>query len=114
MFWGCCTHPGRASGRDQPCSGVSVVLMVSLSAAGCTFEEDGDLNQCEYSQGEDDDFGWELIRSYMVPHLTADLPHGESWPPSVSSGTSALTPWSCTPEQDPTAPPGLIPAAFYP
>ncbi|XP_010156825.1 PREDICTED: receptor-type tyrosine-protein phosphatase U-like, partial [Eurypyga helias] len=43
---------------------------------GCTFEEDGDPNQCEYSQGEDDDFGWELIRSYMMPHLTADLPHG--------------------------------------
>ncbi|KAF1633883.1 Receptor-type tyrosine-protein phosphatase U, partial [Eudyptes filholi] len=48
----------------------------SLSAAGCTFEEDGDPNQCEYSQGEDDDFGWELVRSYMMPHLTADLPHG--------------------------------------
>uniref|UniRef100_A0A669PMX5 Receptor-type tyrosine-protein phosphatase U n=1 Tax=Phasianus colchicus TaxID=9054 RepID=A0A669PMX5_PHACC len=44
--------------------------------AGCTFEEDDDLNQCEYSQGEDDDFGWELVRSYMMPHLTADLPHG--------------------------------------
>uniref|UniRef100_A0A663LR67 protein-tyrosine-phosphatase n=1 Tax=Athene cunicularia TaxID=194338 RepID=A0A663LR67_ATHCN len=36
----------------------------------------GDPNQCEYSQGEDDDFGWELVRSYMMPHLTADLPHG--------------------------------------
>ncbi|XP_035757199.1 receptor-type tyrosine-protein phosphatase U [Egretta garzetta] len=47
-----------------------------LPAAGCTFEEDGDPNQCEYSQGEDDDFGWELVRSYMMPHLTADLPHG--------------------------------------
>ncbi|XP_026719268.1 receptor-type tyrosine-protein phosphatase U, partial [Athene cunicularia] len=47
-----------------------------LSAAGCTFEEDSDPNQCEYSQGEDDDFGWELVRSYMMPHLTADLPHG--------------------------------------
>uniref|UniRef100_A0A8C3BYM5 Receptor-type tyrosine-protein phosphatase U n=1 Tax=Cairina moschata TaxID=8855 RepID=A0A8C3BYM5_CAIMO len=43
---------------------------------GCTFEEDDDLTQCEYSQGEDDDFGWELVRSYMMPHLTADLPHG--------------------------------------
>uniref|UniRef100_A0A8C3L193 Receptor-type tyrosine-protein phosphatase U n=1 Tax=Chrysolophus pictus TaxID=9089 RepID=A0A8C3L193_CHRPC len=51
-------------------------LCVCLSAAGCTFEEDDDLNQCEYSQGEDDDFGWELVRSYMMPHLTADLPHG--------------------------------------
>uniref|UniRef100_A0A8C9F451 Receptor-type tyrosine-protein phosphatase U n=1 Tax=Pavo cristatus TaxID=9049 RepID=A0A8C9F451_PAVCR len=51
-------------------------VCVCLSAAGCTFEEDDDLNQCEYSQGEDDDFGWELVRSYMMPHLTADLPHG--------------------------------------
>uniref|UniRef100_A0A8C7EFE0 Receptor-type tyrosine-protein phosphatase U n=1 Tax=Nothoprocta perdicaria TaxID=30464 RepID=A0A8C7EFE0_NOTPE len=46
------------------------------SAAGCTFEEDGDAAQCEYSRGEDDDFGWELVRSYMMPHLSADLPHG--------------------------------------
>uniref|UniRef100_A0A663LR79 Receptor-type tyrosine-protein phosphatase U n=1 Tax=Athene cunicularia TaxID=194338 RepID=A0A663LR79_ATHCN len=46
------------------------------TSPGCTFEEDSDPNQCEYSQGEDDDFGWELVRSYMMPHLTADLPHG--------------------------------------
>ncbi|KAK2518520.1 Ptpru [Columba guinea] len=51
-------------------------LDTETPAAGCTFEEDGDPSQCEYSQGEDDDFGWELIRSYMMPHLTADLPHG--------------------------------------
>ncbi|OXB54036.1 hypothetical protein ASZ78_010318, partial [Callipepla squamata] len=51
-------------------------LDTETSSAGCTFEEDDDLNQCEYSQGEDDDFGWELVRSYMMPHLTADLPHG--------------------------------------
>ncbi|NWR95148.1 PTPRU phosphatase, partial [Furnarius figulus] len=44
--------------------------------AGCTFEEDSEPNQCEYSQGEDDDFEWELIRSYLMPHLTPDLPHG--------------------------------------
>uniref|UniRef100_A0A8B9TFD9 protein-tyrosine-phosphatase n=1 Tax=Anas platyrhynchos TaxID=8839 RepID=A0A8B9TFD9_ANAPL len=47
-----------------------------FALSGCTFEEDDDLTQCEYSQGEDDDFGWELVRSYMMPHLTADLPHG--------------------------------------
>uniref|UniRef100_A0A452HNI2 MAM domain-containing protein n=1 Tax=Gopherus agassizii TaxID=38772 RepID=A0A452HNI2_9SAUR len=49
--------------------------------SGCTFEEDVDLNQCEYSQREDDDFEWELIRSYVMPHLTSDLPHGELSPP---------------------------------
>uniref|UniRef100_A0A8C4WG40 Receptor-type tyrosine-protein phosphatase U n=1 Tax=Gopherus evgoodei TaxID=1825980 RepID=A0A8C4WG40_9SAUR len=47
-----------------------------LAEPGCTFEEDVDLNQCEYSQREDDDFEWELIRSYVMPHLTSDLPHG--------------------------------------
>ncbi|XP_061870397.1 receptor-type tyrosine-protein phosphatase U isoform X3 [Colius striatus] len=51
-------------------------LDTETPAAGCTFEEDSDPNQCEYSQGEEDDFGWELIRSYMMPHLTPDLPHG--------------------------------------
>ncbi|NWZ84421.1 PTPRU phosphatase, partial [Poecile atricapillus] len=53
----------------------------SVTTAGCTFEEDSDPNQCEFSQGEDDDFDWELIRSYLVPHLVPDLPHGESWEP---------------------------------
>uniref|UniRef100_A0A8C3Y8R5 Receptor-type tyrosine-protein phosphatase U n=1 Tax=Catharus ustulatus TaxID=91951 RepID=A0A8C3Y8R5_CATUS len=51
-------------------------LDTETPAAGCTFEEDSDPNQCEYSQGEDDDFDWELIRSYLMPHLTPDLPHG--------------------------------------
>ncbi|KAF2987072.1 hypothetical protein EK904_009591, partial [Melospiza melodia maxima] len=43
---------------------------------GCTFEEDSEPNQCEYSQGEDDDFDWELLRSYLMPHLVPELPHG--------------------------------------
>ncbi|KAL8220433.1 UNVERIFIED_CONTAM: hypothetical protein K2H54_045858 [Gekko kuhli] len=47
--------------------------------AGCTFEEDGDLNQCEYSQGVEDDFEWELVQSYVMPHLTSDLPHAINW-----------------------------------
>ncbi|XP_048681507.1 receptor-type tyrosine-protein phosphatase U isoform X2 [Caretta caretta] len=51
-------------------------LETETPTAGCTFEEDVDLNQCEYSQREDDDFQWELIRSYVMPHLTSDLPHG--------------------------------------
>ncbi|TFK13259.1 Receptor-type tyrosine-protein phosphatase U [Platysternon megacephalum] len=51
-------------------------LETETPTAGCTFEEDVDLNQCEYSQREDDDFEWELIRSYVMPHLTSDLPHG--------------------------------------
>uniref|UniRef100_A0A8C0GR87 Receptor-type tyrosine-protein phosphatase U n=1 Tax=Chelonoidis abingdonii TaxID=106734 RepID=A0A8C0GR87_CHEAB len=59
---------------------VGLCLLVHVcvlgSVSGCTFEEDVDLNQCEYSQREDDDFEWELIRSYVMPHLTSDLPHG--------------------------------------
>lgn len=74
--------PAGLLGTQQLLSGAD--LCVCLSAAGCTFEEDDDLNQCEYSQGEDDDFGWELVRSYMMPHLTADLPHGESQPQTHS------------------------------
>uniref|UniRef100_A0A8B9W109 Receptor-type tyrosine-protein phosphatase U n=1 Tax=Anas zonorhyncha TaxID=75864 RepID=A0A8B9W109_9AVES len=71
--WGCQLQLGA---RQWAC-GVGLLLGVLAGArSGCTFEEDDDLTQCEYSQGEDDDFGWELVRSYMMPHLTADLPHG--------------------------------------
>lgn len=77
-------------GREQPLWGSGADG--SVPTAGCTFEEDSDPNQCEYSQGEDDDFDWELIRSYLMPHLTPDLPHGESRGPPVSLGTSVPTP----------------------
>lgn len=83
-------------GRSSCFSGLMCLsVCLCLSAAGCTFEEDDDLNQCEYSQGEDDDFGWELVRSYMMPHLTADLPHGES-PPQIQGWSYAwdgICPW---------------------
>lgn len=92
-FWGGSSHSG-GSGADS-----------SVPTAGCTFEEDNDPNQCEYSQGEDDDFDWELIRSYLMPHLTPDLPHGESWGPWGP-------PVSCTPGLGCVTPPGLIPAVF--
>lgn len=58
-----------------------------VPTAGCTFEEDSDPNQCEFSQGEDDDFDWELLRSYLMPHLTPDLPHGESGVPPCPWGS---------------------------
>lgn len=78
-FWGGSSHSG-SSGADR-----------SVPTAGCTFEEDSDPNQCEYSQGEDDDFDWELIRSYLMPHLMPDLPHGECQGPPVSLGPSVPT-----------------------
>uniref|UniRef100_A0A8C3C3Z9 Receptor-type tyrosine-protein phosphatase U n=1 Tax=Cairina moschata TaxID=8855 RepID=A0A8C3C3Z9_CAIMO len=73
--WECCW--GSWLGPDAGVSGSAELTVPGSSFhSGCTFEEDDDLTQCEYSQGEDDDFGWELVRSYMMPHLTADLPHG--------------------------------------
>lgn len=98
-FWGGSSYSG-VSGADG-----------SVPTAGCTFEEESDPNQCEYSQGEDDDFDWELIRSYLMPHLPPDLPHGESWAPPGS-----LCPYpayvSCTPGLGYVTPPGFIPAVF--
>uniref|UniRef100_A0A3B4YDQ3 Receptor-type tyrosine-protein phosphatase U n=1 Tax=Seriola lalandi dorsalis TaxID=1841481 RepID=A0A3B4YDQ3_SERLL len=47
-----------------------------LSAAGCTFDEDSDPGLCEYRQGQDDDFDWQLIRTYNWPHPTPDLLRG--------------------------------------
>ncbi|KAI4817966.1 hypothetical protein KUCAC02_011335 [Chaenocephalus aceratus] len=42
-------------------------------AAGCTFDEDLDPGLCEYRQGQDDDFDWQLIRTFNWPHPTPDL-----------------------------------------
>ncbi|XP_041089936.1 receptor-type tyrosine-protein phosphatase U isoform X2 [Polyodon spathula] len=43
---------------------------------GCTFDEDSDPSLCEYSQGEEDDFDWQLVNTYPAPHSTSDLLHG--------------------------------------
>ncbi|XP_066573810.1 receptor-type tyrosine-protein phosphatase U isoform X4 [Amia ocellicauda] len=43
---------------------------------GCTFDEDSDPSLCEYSQGEEDDFDWQLIRTYSTQHSPSDLLHG--------------------------------------
>uniref|UniRef100_A0A3B1JCF5 MAM domain-containing protein n=2 Tax=Astyanax mexicanus TaxID=7994 RepID=A0A3B1JCF5_ASTMX len=41
--------------------------------AGCTFDEDSDPSLCEFSQGEEDDFDWQLFRAHASPHATSDL-----------------------------------------
>ncbi|KPP58266.1 hypothetical protein Z043_123924, partial [Scleropages formosus] len=46
-----------------------------VTAVGCTFDEDSDPSLCEYSQGEDDDFDWQLIRTYNSAHANTDLLH---------------------------------------
>uniref|UniRef100_M4AEC4 Receptor-type tyrosine-protein phosphatase U n=1 Tax=Xiphophorus maculatus TaxID=8083 RepID=M4AEC4_XIPMA len=43
------------------------------SAAGCTFDEDSDSGLCEYRQGQEDDFDWQLIKTFNWPNPTADL-----------------------------------------
>ena len=50
--------------------------MFSLSVAGCTFDEDSDPGLCDYRQGQEDDFDWQLIRTYSWPHPTTDLLRG--------------------------------------
>uniref|UniRef100_A0A672MM19 Receptor-type tyrosine-protein phosphatase U n=1 Tax=Sinocyclocheilus grahami TaxID=75366 RepID=A0A672MM19_SINGR len=43
---------------------------------GCTFDEDSDPSLCEFSQGEEDDFDWQLFRNHASPHSTSDLLRG--------------------------------------
>uniref|UniRef100_A0A3B5L0M9 MAM domain-containing protein n=1 Tax=Xiphophorus couchianus TaxID=32473 RepID=A0A3B5L0M9_9TELE len=43
------------------------------STAGCTFDEDSDSGLCEYRQGQEDDFDWQLIKTFNWPNPTADL-----------------------------------------
>ncbi|GAA6103049.1 receptor-type tyrosine-protein phosphatase U isoform X2 [Tachysurus ichikawai] len=49
------------------------VASVLLTRTGCTFDEDSDPSLCEFSQGEDDDFDWQLFRTHTFPHATPDL-----------------------------------------
>uniref|UniRef100_A0A8C1QE61 MAM domain-containing protein n=1 Tax=Cyprinus carpio TaxID=7962 RepID=A0A8C1QE61_CYPCA len=44
--------------------------------AGCTFEEDSDPSLCEYRQAQEDDFDWQLVRTYSWPHMTSELIQG--------------------------------------
>uniref|UniRef100_A0A8C1U4X6 Receptor-type tyrosine-protein phosphatase U n=1 Tax=Cyprinus carpio TaxID=7962 RepID=A0A8C1U4X6_CYPCA len=52
--------------------GSNVVQMKS----GCTFDEDSDPSLCEFSQGEEDDFDWQLFRAHASPHSSSDLLRG--------------------------------------
>uniref|UniRef100_A0A3B3QAE7 Receptor-type tyrosine-protein phosphatase U n=1 Tax=Paramormyrops kingsleyae TaxID=1676925 RepID=A0A3B3QAE7_9TELE len=42
----------------------------------CGPREDSDPGLCEYSQGEEDDFDWQLVRTYSLPYSTSDLLSG--------------------------------------
>ncbi|KAI4894018.1 hypothetical protein NFI96_007762 [Prochilodus magdalenae] len=41
--------------------------------AGCTFEEDSDPSLCEYRQGQEDDFDWQLVQTSSWPSVPSDL-----------------------------------------
>ncbi|XP_062866581.1 receptor-type tyrosine-protein phosphatase U [Trichomycterus rosablanca] len=44
--------------------------------AGCTFDEDSDVELCEYRQGQEDDFDWQLVRTSSWPSVPSDLTQG--------------------------------------
>uniref|UniRef100_A0A8C2JMW7 Receptor-type tyrosine-protein phosphatase U n=1 Tax=Cyprinus carpio TaxID=7962 RepID=A0A8C2JMW7_CYPCA len=54
----------------------TMVKVLFLSPAGCTFEEDSDPSLCEYRQAQEDDFDWQLVRTYSWPHMTSELIQG--------------------------------------
>lgn len=60
------------------CSSFCDPFSCVLSAAGCTFDEDSESSFCDYRQGQDDDFDWQLIRTYNWPHPTPDLLRGKT------------------------------------
>ncbi|XP_059900065.1 receptor-type tyrosine-protein phosphatase U [Gadus macrocephalus] len=55
---------------------VCVSVCVCVCSGGCTFDEDSDASLCDYRQGQEDDFDWQLIRTYSWPHATPDLLRG--------------------------------------
>ncbi|XP_045077927.1 receptor-type tyrosine-protein phosphatase U-like isoform X3 [Coregonus clupeaformis] len=56
--------------------GIYADTMDQGPTAGCTFDEDTDPGLCEYKQGREDDFDWQLMRTYNWPHTTPDLLQG--------------------------------------
>ncbi|XP_064408324.1 receptor-type tyrosine-protein phosphatase U isoform X2 [Latimeria chalumnae] len=51
-------------------------LGMDTPPGGCTFDEDTDSNLCDFTQGSDDDFDWELIKNHAASHTTSDLLRG--------------------------------------
>ncbi|XP_019905852.1 receptor-type tyrosine-protein phosphatase U isoform X2 [Esox lucius] len=67
----------------RPTRAFLLMLVVGIYAdtldqgpTGCTFEEDSDPGLCEYKQGQEDDFDWQLMRAYNWPLTTPDLLRG--------------------------------------
>ncbi|KAK1784746.1 hypothetical protein P4O66_003418 [Electrophorus voltai] len=47
------------------------------AAAGCTFEVDTDAELCDYRQGQEDDFDWQLVRTDAWTYVPPELTQGE-------------------------------------
>uniref|UniRef100_A0A4W5QUT3 Receptor-type tyrosine-protein phosphatase U n=2 Tax=Hucho hucho TaxID=62062 RepID=A0A4W5QUT3_9TELE len=63
--------------RAYECSTHRFLMMSTASRwSGCTFDEDSDPGLCEYKQGQEDDFDWQLMRTYNWPHIAPDLLRG--------------------------------------
>ena len=56
---------------------LNVISFSLSSAAGCTFDEDSEPSLCDFTQGEEDDFDWQLFRTHNSPYASSDLLRGE-------------------------------------
>ncbi|KAJ3609818.1 hypothetical protein NHX12_024328, partial [Muraenolepis orangiensis] len=65
-----------APGNREPAWGLGKGERGGGRVGGCTFDEDSDASLCDYRQGQEDDFDWQLIRTYSLPHATPDLLRG--------------------------------------
>uniref|UniRef100_A0A8C1TEP3 Receptor-type tyrosine-protein phosphatase U n=1 Tax=Cyprinus carpio TaxID=7962 RepID=A0A8C1TEP3_CYPCA len=48
----------------------------SQTAMNCKYTVGIFLDLCEYRQAQEDDFDWQLVRTYSWPHMTSDLTRG--------------------------------------
>uniref|UniRef100_A0A672M6H0 Receptor-type tyrosine-protein phosphatase U n=1 Tax=Sinocyclocheilus grahami TaxID=75366 RepID=A0A672M6H0_SINGR len=61
---------------NRLCLALRLCVLMERKAGRCTFDEDSDPSLCEFSQGEEDDFDWQLFRAHASPHSTSDLLRG--------------------------------------
>ncbi|XP_053718532.1 receptor-type tyrosine-protein phosphatase U [Synchiropus splendidus] len=54
----------------------TTIFAVDSTIAGCSFDEESHSTLCAYRQGQDDDFDWQQISTYMWPDSPTDLPQG--------------------------------------
>ncbi|KPP60624.1 hypothetical protein Z043_121360 [Scleropages formosus] len=74
-----CSEPQEVQIREDVCGAVGACVTRSARVqVGCTFDEDSSPSLRECRQGQDDDFDWQLIRTYSWSQGTPDLLPGES------------------------------------